>query len=113
MTSGAVEVVLYHLSEDPDQVLTAYHESSRRMAGTPGLLGNQLLARADDPRAFVVISHWTDWNAFAAWEGAAAHKEQTAPLRPFRDTARDRPFEIYRELARYGPRRFGPVGKGA
>lgn len=113
MTAHAVEVVLYHLSDAPDQVLAAYHEASRRMAGTPGLLGNQLLARADEPRMFVVISRWSHWDAFAAWEGGDAHKEQTAPLRPFRDTVRERPFEIYQEIARYGADRFAPAGKGA
>ncbi|MFE9440813.1 antibiotic biosynthesis monooxygenase family protein [Streptomyces sp. NPDC006602] len=99
---GAVEVVLYHLSDDPDRVLEAYHEASRRMAGTTGLLGNKLLRALGDPHAYVVVSRWSDWEAFTAWEGGPAHKEQTAPLRPFRDTGRDRPFEIYRELAHYG-----------
>ncbi|WP_308406564.1 antibiotic biosynthesis monooxygenase family protein [Streptomyces sp. AC555_RSS877] len=100
--SGAVEVVLHHLSDDPDRVLDAYHEASRRMAGTAGLLGNKLLHALGDPHAYVVVSRWSDWEAFTAWEGGPAHKDQTAPLRPFRDTGRDRPFEIYRELAHYG-----------
>lgn len=101
MTAAPVEVVLHHLSDDAERVVSAYHEASRRMAGTPGLLGNRLLRAVGDPRALVVVSRWSDWDAFAAWEGGAAHKEQTAPLRPFRDLERDRPFEIYRELARY------------
>ncbi|MBV1935726.1 antibiotic biosynthesis monooxygenase [Streptomyces sp. BV286] len=71
------------------------------MAGTPGLLGNKLLHALADPHAHVVVSRWSDWEAFTAWESGGAHKEQTAPLRPFRDTGRDRPFEIYEELARY------------
>lgn len=101
VTSGAVEVVLYHLSDDPDRVLDAYHEASRRMAGTAGLLGNKLLHALGDPSGYVVVSRWSGWEAFTAWEKGAAHKEQTAPLRRFRDTGRDRPFEIYRELAHY------------
>ncbi|GAA3501779.1 antibiotic biosynthesis monooxygenase [Streptomyces prasinosporus] len=100
--SAAVEVVLHHLADAPEQVLAAYHRVSRRMAGTPGLLGNRLMTAVDDPRRFVVVSRWADWDSFAAWEGGTAHKDQTAPLRPFRDTARARPFEIYRELAGYG-----------
>ncbi|MDH6113738.1 heme-degrading monooxygenase HmoA [Kitasatospora sp. MAP12-15] len=113
MTGGAVEVVLYHLSEDPDAVLAAYHEASRRMAGTAGLLGNELLTAVHHPSCFVVISRWADWESFARWEGGAEHKEQTAPLRPFRDGKRDRPFEIYRELASYGAGRCESATKGA
>ncbi|MFJ2963362.1 antibiotic biosynthesis monooxygenase family protein [Streptomyces collinus] len=101
MTGGAIEVVLYHLSDEPDLVLPAYHEASRRMAGTAGLLGNKLLHALGDPRSYVVVSRWSDWEAFTAWESGSAHKDQTAPLRPLRDTGRDRPFEIYRELASY------------
>ncbi|MGI5171048.1 antibiotic biosynthesis monooxygenase family protein [Spirillospora sp. CA-253888] len=112
-TPAAVEVVLYHLSDDEARVVAAYHEASRRMRGTPGLVGNRLLASRADPRGYVVISRWTDWAAFTAWEGGAAHKDQTAPLRPFRDGGRDRPFEIFTELARYDGERRGPETKGA
>ncbi|MCM2387243.1 antibiotic biosynthesis monooxygenase family protein [Streptomyces albipurpureus] len=112
MTGAAVEVVLYHLDDDPASVTAAYHEASRRMAGTPGLLGNQLLVAVGDPRSFVVVSRWADWAAFTAWEGGAGHQDQTAPLRPFRDTTRERPFEIYRELARYGTARATAPASG-
>ncbi|MEU7024553.1 antibiotic biosynthesis monooxygenase [Streptomyces sp. NPDC046203] len=112
MTPGAVEVVLYHLCDGPDEVTAAYHETSRRMAGTPGLLGNELLHALGDPRSYVVVSRWSSWESFTAWEGGAGHKEQTAPLRPFRDTTRDRPFEIYRELASYHAGRFAPATRG-
>ncbi|MDF3299883.1 antibiotic biosynthesis monooxygenase family protein [Streptomyces tropicalis] len=113
MTAAPVEVVLHHLSDDAGQVVTAYHEASRRMAGTPGLLGNRLLHAVGDPRALVVVSRWADWDAFEAWERGAAHKDQTAPLRPFRDLERDRPFEIYRELARYEGEQPVPAVEGA
>ncbi|MGW2255609.1 antibiotic biosynthesis monooxygenase family protein [Kitasatospora sp. NPDC001660] len=113
MTAGAVEVVLYHLSDDPEAVLTAYHEASRRMAGTPGLLGNELLGAVGRPDSFVVVSRWADWTSFQRWEVGAAHRDQTAPLRRFRDTERERPFEIYRELASYGATRCEPDPEGA
>ncbi|MFD9004821.1 antibiotic biosynthesis monooxygenase family protein [Streptomyces sp. NPDC059582] len=113
MTAGAIEVVLYHLSDDPDAVLAAYHEASRRMAGTPGLLANQLMTGVGEPQSFVVVSRWSHWEAFAAWEAGAGHKEQTAPLRPFRDTGRERPFEIYRELAGYTAGHAEPLTRGA
>nr|WP_277816903.1 antibiotic biosynthesis monooxygenase family protein [Streptomyces sp. CT34] len=95
-------MVLYHLSDDPEAVLVAYHEASRRMEGTPGLLGNELLTAVGRPDCYVVVSRWSNWDAFASWESSAGHKQQTAPLRQFRDTQRERPFEIYRELASYG-----------
>ncbi|MFJ3659077.1 antibiotic biosynthesis monooxygenase family protein [Streptomyces sp. NPDC090119] len=100
-TAPAVEVVLYHLSDQHEDVLAAYHEASRRMAGTPGLLGNQLMTELGRPDSFVVVSHWETWTAFETWEGGAAHKDQTAPLRAFRDTGRTRPFEVYKVLASY------------
>ncbi|MFD7127096.1 MULTISPECIES: antibiotic biosynthesis monooxygenase [Streptomyces] len=112
-TGGAVEVVLYHRSDDGEQVTAAYHEASRRMAGTPGLLGNRLMTPIGDPGSYVVVSHWADWEAFSRWEGGATHKEQTAPLRRFRDLARERPFEIYRWAAAYGPDLPAPTGAGA
>ncbi|MGW1221365.1 antibiotic biosynthesis monooxygenase family protein [Streptomyces californicus] len=97
----AVEVVLYHLSPSGEDVLAAYHEASRRMAGTPGLLGNQLMSEVGRPDSYVVVSHWDAWESFETWESGSEHKEQTAPLRAFRDTERVRPFEIYRVLAAY------------
>ncbi|MEW2044674.1 antibiotic biosynthesis monooxygenase [Streptomyces sp. NBC_00377] len=113
MTAAPVEVVLHHLSDDAPQVERAYHEASRRMAGTPGLLGNRLLHSVGDPRALVVVSRWSDWEAFESWERGEAHKEQTAPLRPFRDLERDRPFEIYREVAHYEGGHPVPAAEGA
>ncbi|MFJ7081867.1 antibiotic biosynthesis monooxygenase family protein [Streptomyces griseus] len=99
--AAAVEVVLYHLSPRGEDVLAAYHEASRRMAGTPGLLGNQLMTELGRPDSFVVVSHWDTWESFATWESGLEHKNQTAPLREFRDTERARPFEIYQVLASY------------
>ncbi|MGX2993078.1 antibiotic biosynthesis monooxygenase family protein [Streptomyces sp. JNUCC 64] len=97
----AVEVVLYHLSPSSEDVLAAYHETSRRMAGTPGLLGNQLMNELGRPESYVVVSHWDTWESFEEWESGPEHKGQTAPLREFRDTERARPFEIYEVLASY------------
>ncbi|MFG2986811.1 antibiotic biosynthesis monooxygenase family protein [Streptomyces sp. NPDC048258] len=101
MSAPAVEVVLYHLTDRGPDVLAAYHEASRRMAGTPGLLGNQLMNEVGRPDSYVVVSHWDSWDSFETWEGGVGHKDQTAPLREFRDTERARPFEIYKVLASY------------
>jgi heme-degrading monooxygenase HmoA len=100
--TGQVQVVVYHLADDPEAVLAAYHQSSARMAGTPGLLANELQQGVADERSFAVVSRWAGWADFASWEASAGHRDQTAPLRAFRDHTRQRPFEVFRVTARYG-----------
>lgn len=52
----------------------------------------------------MVVSSWADLAAFDAWEQGAGHKDQTAPLRPYRDLSLARPFAVYRVAAtRSGP----------
>ncbi|MER7394202.1 antibiotic biosynthesis monooxygenase [Streptomyces sp. NPDC000151] len=97
----AVQVVLHHLTDRGPAIMAAYHEASRRMAGTPGLLGNELMHQVGRPDSYAVVSHWDSWESFETWEAGPEHKDQTAPLREFRDTARERPFEIYKVLASY------------
>ncbi|WP_340682686.1 antibiotic biosynthesis monooxygenase family protein [Amycolatopsis coloradensis] len=99
--SGGVRVLLYHATEDPDRIEAAYHEASVRLAGVPGLLGNELLRSTSDPSGFVVVSSWSDVTAFEEWERGPEHRAQTAPLRPFRDTRLSRPFDIYQVRATY------------
>ncbi|SDL64848.1 Antibiotic biosynthesis monooxygenase [Lentzea albidocapillata subsp. violacea] len=105
--NGEIEVVLHHLCDDENAIGVAYVESSRRMAGTPGLLGNHLMRLLGDERGFAVVSRWADWESFSRWEGSTGHKDQTAPLRPYRDLSRARPFEIYRVVAAHAE-----VGRG-
>lgn len=99
--SGGVRVLLYHEAEEPHRIEAAYHESSARLAGVPGLLGNELLRSISDPSGFVVVSSWSDVTAFQEWERGAEHRGQTAPLRPFRDKRLSRPFDIYQVRAAY------------
>jgi heme oxygenase (mycobilin-producing) len=84
----------------PDAVEAAYHEISRHLVGTPGLVGNQLMRSAHDPSRFVVVSEWTSMAEFAAWEQGTGHRPTTSPLRPFQDP--DRRPVIYEEVAAYG-----------
>lgn len=104
MTGGQVQVqvVVYHLADDPVLLRRAYDESSRRLRGTPGLLQDELQQGVTDERSFAVVSRWRDWDAFAAWEASAGHRDQTAPMRPFRDHVRSRPFEIFRIVSGNG-----------
>ncbi|SDQ35906.1 antibiotic biosynthesis monooxygenase family protein [Thermostaphylospora chromogena] len=86
---------------DPDGVTRAYHRVSRELAGTAGLLGNELLRSVHDPREFAVLSEWESMAAFRAWERTAAHRRTTAPLRPYQDRTRGPGFAVYAVEAAY------------
>ncbi|MFH8349813.1 antibiotic biosynthesis monooxygenase family protein [Streptomyces sp. NPDC018045] len=97
-------VIVYQAAYDEQQlaaVRSAYHQVSERMAGVPGLLGNELLRSPADPTALAVMSRWESMAAFLAWEGGADHRQDTAPLRPFRDTRTAAPFAVYEVDAAY------------
>ncbi|WP_267242502.1 antibiotic biosynthesis monooxygenase family protein [Streptomyces sp. PR69] len=99
-----VRVLVYQAACDDEQlqaVREAYHLVSKRLAGVPGMLGNELLRSPLDPTALVVVSRWTDLAAFRRWEEGAAHREDTAPLRPYRDTRLATPFGVYEVEAAY------------
>jgi heme-degrading monooxygenase HmoA len=96
-----VRVLLFHEASDPQALTAAYHAVSAELAGTPGLLSNELLTSVHDPTWVLVMSEWTSQEAFDTWEQGAAHKGQTAPLRPFRDTRMPRPFGIFQVNASY------------
>ncbi|WP_322778061.1 antibiotic biosynthesis monooxygenase family protein [Frankia sp. Cas4] len=100
---GRVRVMIWALApaDDPDAVERAYHAISPKLAGAPGLLGNQLLRDPGDPARYVVVSEWTNITNFAAWEARADHRTITSPLRPYQDP-QQRPA-IYVEMAAYGP----------
>jgi quinol monooxygenase YgiN len=69
--SGEVRVLVYQQARDAlelSAVQEAYDLVSGRMAGVPGMLGNELLRSAADPTALVVVSRWADMAAFKEWE---------------------------------------------
>ncbi|MBO0866933.1 MAG: antibiotic biosynthesis monooxygenase [Micromonosporaceae bacterium] len=88
--------------ETPDAVAQAYHRVSRELAGTEGLLGNRLLHELTDEGAYLVLSEWASGEAFHRWEAGTAHRAATAPLRPYQDAGRGRPFGVYEVVASYG-----------
>ncbi|OXM62252.1 MULTISPECIES: antibiotic biosynthesis monooxygenase family protein [Amycolatopsis] len=96
---SGVRVLLYHATDDVAGIEAAYHEASARLAGVPGLLSNELLRSVADPAGFVVVSSWAGLDEFQEWERGPDHKNQTAPLRPYRDTRMSRPFGVYRVTA--------------
>jgi len=79
----------------------AYHEVSATLAGTPGLLRNELLREVRDRDGFAVLSEWESRAAFQAWEEGPSHRGNTSPLRPFKDRVRGRHYGIYEVTATY------------
>ncbi|MFG2561778.1 antibiotic biosynthesis monooxygenase family protein [Streptomyces sp. NPDC048496] len=99
-----VRVIVYQAAYDEGQlaaVREAYHQVSERLAKVPGMLGNELLRSPADPTALAVMSRWESMQAFLAWEAGAEHRQDTAPLRPFRDTRTPVPFAVYEVDAAY------------
>jgi heme-degrading monooxygenase HmoA len=101
---GEVRVFVYQQARDAlelSAVQEAYDLVSGRMAGVPGMLGNELLRSAADPTALVVVSRWADMASFQEWEQGAGHRGDTAPLRPYRDTRLAVPFAVHQVEAAY------------
>ncbi|MEV2275898.1 antibiotic biosynthesis monooxygenase [Nocardiopsis sp. NPDC049922] len=102
--SGRARVLIWHRAPDdgPGAVEDAYRAISEELAGTPGLLGNELLGAVDDAGRLLVMSEWESLAAFLDWERGADHRTATAPLRPFQDRERDRFFEVYEVRDAFG-----------
>lgn len=96
-----VRVLLFLRAPGAEQVAVGYHRISTELAGTPGLLGNELLRDVHQPERFIVISEWSSHAAFLEWESGAAHRGVTAPLREFQDPAVSPPFGVFEITARY------------
>lgn len=101
--AGAARVMLYCRVPDGDVtgIEQAYHRISADLAGTAGLVRNELLRDLLDPDRFVVLSEWESLEAFREWEQGSAHRGTTAPMRPFQDTSRGIPFGLYEVCAAY------------
>lgn len=101
--NATVLVFLYvtDANDTPGSVETAYHLVSQELQGTPGLADNALLRSVDDPRVFVIMSRWTDIDAFRVWEQSAGHRATTAPLRPLQTSKGAATFGIYQVAAWY------------
>ncbi|HEY3477982.1 MAG TPA: antibiotic biosynthesis monooxygenase family protein [Streptomyces sp.] len=101
--TGKVRVVLYLRVPEtgPEAIHDAYHRISEELAGTPGMLGNELLGSVLSAEEFAVLSEWADLPAFQAWEQGPAHRGKTSPLRPYQDRDRGRHYGIYEVVAAY------------
>jgi heme-degrading monooxygenase HmoA len=98
MTAARVRVLVYLAvpGERVGAVTDAYHGISAALAGTPGLLRNELLRSVRDPAAFAVLSEWEDLAAFREWENGTGHRPATAPLREYGTG-----FHVYQVTAGY------------
>ena len=94
-----VQVHVYaHAPDGGGELERAYHEISRTLSGTPGLLGNSLFTDADAPGSYLVVSEWASVEAFRQWERGGEHRRQTAALRPFVDpTSSGRTYHLVAE----------------
>ncbi|MEJ3750554.1 antibiotic biosynthesis monooxygenase [Actinomycetes bacterium KLBMP 9797] len=101
--TGRARVLIWHRApaDDPDAVEKAYDQISRHLAGTPGLLGNELLRATDDGGRLLVMSEWESLAAFQTWEQGTRHKQTTSPLRSYQDRERTPFFEIYEVVAAF------------
>ncbi|MEV0381383.1 antibiotic biosynthesis monooxygenase [Nonomuraea sp. NPDC050643] len=96
--NGRARIMVWYVAPDdqPDAVERAYDRISGDLEGTPGLLGNELLRRADDPLRVMVMSEWESLASFQQWESGTEHRAATSPLRPFADR-----YEIYEVVSAF------------
>ncbi|OLT21352.1 hypothetical protein BJF79_46805 [Actinomadura sp. CNU-125] len=99
--------VLVHLVEPAGRrgaVPAAYEEARETLAGTAGLLADELLGSVTDARRFVLVMEWEGRRQYAAWEREHRARGHRSPLRPFQD--RERPGGHYEVFAETAARRF-------
>ncbi|KAF4407482.1 MULTISPECIES: antibiotic biosynthesis monooxygenase [Streptomyces] len=89
-----VSVLLDVPEQEAEELRLAYKGISAALAGTAGLLGNELLRDTADPRAWTVMSVWRDLPSFRVWEDGPDHRAQTAPLRRWVRGARVQRVEL-------------------
>ncbi len=97
--AAKVRVLVWYRAADSDQIVRAYRQVTAELAGTPGLLGSELIRSADDPDSYAVLSEWQDLAALRSWENGLGHRGAPEPLRLFSD--RGRPgggFGIYQVI---------------
>ena len=79
----------------------AYLQVAERMRGTSGLLADELLRGAADDGQYVLLSEWESVERFHTWHDDDAHREVSAPMRPY--WAGSTSVRIYDLAARLSP----------
>jgi heme-degrading monooxygenase HmoA len=103
MNAGRARVMVWYRvpRSEAGTVEEGYDRVSRQLAGTPGLIGNELLRAADDASSLLVMSEWETLAAFREWEEGQSHRNTTSPLRQYQDRARGRFYEVYEVAAAF------------
>jgi heme oxygenase (mycobilin-producing) len=99
MSTGHVRVLLFLATDDLAGLTEAYQKVSAELAGTPGLVGNELMRSVHRSDGYLVASEWESLAAFTKWEQGAAHRAQTAPVRPYQDPDMAVPYGVYEVTA--------------
>jgi heme oxygenase (mycobilin-producing) len=107
-----VRVLVWHRvpPDATETVADAYRTISQQLAGTPGLIGNELLRSPQQPDSMVVGSEWESLADFLAWERTDSHRSTTAPLRPYRDPYREPPYEVLEVVSAFPEPESGAPG---
>jgi heme-degrading monooxygenase HmoA len=85
-------------AEMADGFERAFTEVRSTMAGTPGLLTDELLREPGEVEVgaggaairYVMLSEWASESEFRAWEDGGDHRDTSAPMRPYWSGAFDR-----------------------
>ena len=59
-------------------VAQAFRQRPREVEQTPGFLWLEVLADAEDPSTFYLLTRWTDRRSFDAWHHSPAHRQSHA-----------------------------------
>lgn len=78
-----------------DRIEQFHRQIVAALRGTPGLRRAELHRSLSDEGGFLVVSEWSDVDAFHAWERGPRHRAQTSPLRPYLDRGRAKSAELY------------------
>jgi 2-polyprenyl-6-methoxyphenol hydroxylase-like FAD-dependent oxidoreductase/heme-degrading monooxygenase HmoA len=83
---------------------TAWRSAAEEISRIPGNLRQELSRDADDPRAFLITSDWTDQAALDVFGRSAARDRLTAALRDLRESADRSTYQVVHALTAQGPR---------
>lgn len=100
---GRIRVLVYYRQPAgaTADVTRAYQTACQALAGTPGLLGHELLGQVDTDDRYVLLMLWRDLDDFLAWERDLRAGGHPSPLRRLQD--RSRPgghYELYQVRGR-------------
>jgi heme-degrading monooxygenase HmoA len=81
---GVRVMVLANVREEHAEAFeSAFAEVTRKVRGTPGHLGDELLRCESEAGNYILLSEWESREAFLAWEDAPIHRQTTTPMRPY------------------------------